>query len=284
MDANDSAARRAQWLEQGYNIFRGVITADEAHTLRLIADDVLAQFRRGDPNPNPGGDSPHVIRHINNPVYFEGRHERLLPLLELAADERVLGPLRNVMNWDPMYCKTSLWFNPSSGSDDGNWHRDTQFYIPDEKAERETIERVGVQSGAQLQVALVPSQDIQVVPGSHLRWDTPAEYAIRRGNGFAHNTSNEMPGALRVDLAPGDAVIFNPLGLHRGRYHSDKLRRTIMLTYGRGGGGDSWWARQPWFLSPGYLDGVRPSTRAYYERFIAEHQEHWRAHLAGAAV
>jgi hypothetical protein len=284
MDVNDSAAQRRQWLEQGYNIFRGVITADEAHTLRLIADDVLAQFRQGDPNPNPGGDSPHVIRHINNPFYFKGQHERLLPLLELAADERIITPLRNVMNWDPMYCKTSLWFNPLSGSDDGNWHRDTQFYIPDEKEERETIERVGVQSGAQLQVALVPSQDIQVVPGSHLRWDTPAEYAIRRGNGFANNTSNEMPGALRVDLAPGDAVIFNPLGLHRGRYHSDKLRRTIMLTYGRSGGGDSWWARQPWFLSPGYLDGVRPSTRVYYERFIAEHQEYWRAHLAGAAV
>gem|GEM_PF-3412920 len=29
----------------------------------------------------------------------------------------------------------------------------------------------------------------------------------------------------------GDAVVFNPMALHRGRYPTDKLRRTLMLTY-----------------------------------------------------
>ena len=30
---------------------------------------------------------------------------------------------------------------------------------------------------------------------------------------------------------PGDGVAFNPFGLHRGRYHADKKRRTLMLSY-----------------------------------------------------
>jgi hypothetical protein len=281
MDRNDSTTLRQQWLEQGYVVFKGLIGAGEAQRLRLIADDVLAQWRQGDPNPNPGGDSPFVVRHVNNPVYFKRNREDLLPLLELAADERVLSPLREIMNWEPMYLKTSLWFNPLDRSDDGNWHRDTQFTIPDPAEERAVIERVCRETGAQVQIALVPSQDIQVVPGSHLRWDTPEEFAIRRADNGAHCTSNDMPNALRVDLAPGDGVMFNPVALHRGRYHADKLRRTFMLTYTRSGGGDSYWARQPWFLEPGYLEGVQPRTRAFYARFVATHREHWLAHAAG---
>lgn len=79
-----------------------------------------------------------------------------------------------------------------------------------------------------MQIALAPSADIEVVPGSHLRWDTPEEYAIRKAAGGANNRSNAMPGAVRVALDPGDAVLFNPMAIHRGRYHANRLRRTLM--------------------------------------------------------
>ena len=39
-----------------------------------------------------------------------------------------------------------------------------------------------------------------------------------------------MPGALRVCLQPGDAVLFNAFGFHRGRYHAANPRRTVMWT------------------------------------------------------
>ena len=85
--------------------------------------------------------------------------------------------------------------------------------------------------GIQLQIALVETSDVEYVPGSHRRWDTDEEYRIRLADGQANSRSNAMPGAVRVHQRPGDAVAFEALGLHRGRYHTDKRRRTFMLTY-----------------------------------------------------
>ena len=129
----------------------------------------------------------------------------------------------------------------------------------------------------QLQVALVPSADIEYVPASHLRWDTPEEYAIRKAGGGQNNRSNAMPGALRLAAEPGDVVLFNPTGIHRGRYHADKLRRTLMLTYTRASQPyRDYFSRQPWFLQPGYLEPLQPHTRSFFEPFVQTYQDWWQ--------
>ena len=117
----------------------------------------------------------------------------------------------------------------------------------------------------QLQVALVASDDVEVVPGSHLRWDTGAEFDIRRAHEGANSQSNEMPGALRVALQPGDAVAFNPYALHRGRYHTDKLRRTLMLTYTKTSRPRfDYFSDQPWFDEDGYLSGLGAESQVFF--------------------
>ena len=81
-----------------------------------------------------------------------------------------------------------------------------------------------------MQIALVPSDDLELVPGSHLRDYSPEEHAICVADGEIHNRSNDMPGAVRLHLEPGDAAMFTQLCIHRGRYHTDKLRRTMMIS------------------------------------------------------
>ena len=71
--------------------------------------------------------------------------------------------------------------------------------------------------------------DVELVKGSHLRWDSPAEYHVRRADGGG-NSTELMPGSTRIALEPGDCVCFNSWGYHRGRYHVDKPRRTLMFT------------------------------------------------------
>jgi ectoine hydroxylase-related dioxygenase (phytanoyl-CoA dioxygenase family) len=169
-----------------------------------------------------------------------------------------------------------------AGGKDGNWHRDSQFGTPDDEQEKRIIDNL-VSSGTsiQLQIALVPSEDVEYVPGSHLRWDTPAEYAIRKADGGANNRANNMPGALRLALNPGDAALFNPYGLHRGRYHTEPLRRTLMLTYTkRSAPCADYFSNQPWFLEPGYLAGLKPQTRAFFDPFVAQYRDFWAEKLA----
>ena len=85
-----------------------------------------------------------------------------------------------------------------------------------------------------------------------------------------------MPGAMRIHLQPGDAALFNPNGLHRGRYHADKARRTLMLTYTQQSKPTTdWFTNQPWFLEAGYLTGLAPRTRAFFEPFVEQLRGQW---------
>jgi hypothetical protein len=129
----------------------------------------------------------------------------------------------------------------------------------------------------QLQVALLPSDDVEVVPGSHLRWDTPEEHALRRADGGARNRSNEMPGAVRITLDAGDAAAINSLGIHRGRYHADKPRRTVMITYTKASRPVcDYFSNQPWFSNPAYRARIPPEARPFFDRFIGTYREFWR--------
>jgi hypothetical protein len=269
----------ADWQAEGYIVVRGLLDVDRARGLERICEPILAQWRQRNPETGEpgGGADATVMRHLNHPGYHLETKDRR-QLLEAIADPAVLDVGRQILGEDPLFRCTSLFMNPTQTSQDGNWHRDSQFHHPDEAEEKVTIAAGGsVGHAVQLQVALVPSADVEVVPASHLRWDTPPEYAIRRADEQRNNRSNHMPGAVRVDLQAGDAVAFNPMALHRGRYHADKVRRTLMLTYTA----SSWqkfdyFSDQPWFDDDGYLDGLGADTVAFFERFRGAYGERWR--------
>jgi ectoine hydroxylase-related dioxygenase (phytanoyl-CoA dioxygenase family) len=276
-----------QWLKDGYAVVRGVFDPRRAERLRMIGDAILEQWRVANPETGQPGGGPDatVMRHLNHPGYFTGHPEWFGDLMDAVADDKVLGIVRAVFGEEPLFRCTSLFFNPTQTSQDGDWHRDTQFTTPNDAAEQAVLAEHGRSGfGMQLQIALVPSADIEYVPESHLRWDTPEEYAIRKVEGGANNRSNAMPGAARLALEPGDAALFNPSGIHRGRYHADKLRRTLMLTYTRTSEPYyDYFSHQPWFMEPDYLGSLRPDTRHFFEPFVQTYAENWRARAEHAA-
>lgn len=268
------------FAHQGYRVIRGALAPGVVGTLRPVCEDILAQWRRRDPQtgmPQPAGSDPTCMRHLTHPAYFTHNPAGFGLLMDTIADPRVLDIARSALGQEPLFRCTSLFMNPLRSHADGNWHRDTQFLEADETAERRLIERSGrITDAVQVQIALVPSADLEYVPGSHLRWDTDAEYAIRRAQEGVHCTSNAMPDAQRIALEPGDALIFDPCGLHRGRYHADKPRRSLLLTYTLPSRATfDFFSDQPWCLEPGYLDGLRPATRDFFLRFIDAFRSRW---------
>lgn len=268
------------WRTLGYAIVPGLISPTRAAELRAICDGILAQWRARDPQTGAPGDKPDatVMRHLNHPDYFRQHPQWFAPLMDAVADAGVRDVAHVVFGEEPMFRCTSLFFNPSGIELDGNWHRDSQFGAPDDDAERGVIAKAGADgAGMQLQIALLPSDDIEVVPGSHLRWDTPDEYAIRKADGGTHNRANHMPQAVRVRQAPGDAVLFNAMAIHRGRYYASVPRRTLMLTYTRASQPHfDYFSNQPWFLDAGYLSALSLQTRTFFETFVAQYRDNWK--------
>ncbi|MCZ7647803.1 MAG: phytanoyl-CoA dioxygenase family protein [Planctomycetota bacterium] len=288
---NRHATWKRQWNEEGYVVVRGLFPPERAARLLGILERILGRWRVASAETGKPGGGPDAIsmRHMNHPGYFEpdNRHE-FLELMEAGADPGVLDFVRTILGGAPLFRCFSHFFNPLHKKEDGNWHRDSQFGTPDPEEEKKAIlDRAhNFSDGVQLQIPLVPSDDIEFVPGSHLRWDTPEELRVRLSEGKKHNRE-PLPGALRLALQPGDAAAFNSCGLHRGRYHADKPRRTLMLTYTTAQRAPfDYFTDQPWFLEPGYLDGLHPEARAFYERFILNFREAWaqKAEPQAAAI
>jgi ectoine hydroxylase-related dioxygenase (phytanoyl-CoA dioxygenase family) len=270
---------RQQWDTQSYFLAPELISQAEASRLLEICEHAMRGWFVAEPHygQSVGNDASAQMRHVNHPAFFRDRIGWWVELMEFIADERVLNIARQVMGGEPTYACTTFWFNPKGDSRNGGWHRDTQFLTQTDEEEKKMLWGEHP-TGLQLQVALIPSDDAEVVPGSHLRWDTPEEYRIRKAEGSKNWESDAMPGALRVKLNAGDAVGFDPRALHRGRYHADKPRRTIMLSYSKP---DStphhdYFTNQPWLLEPGLMERLSPRAQAFYKVFIDRYREHWK--------
>ena len=86
---------------------------------------------------------------------------------------------------------------------------------------------LGLIASVHVQEALLPSDHLEIVPGSHRRDYSAVEAGICLPYPNGPNIrSNTMPGGCTAVHAPGDALIFSATAIHRGRYHADSPRRT----------------------------------------------------------
>ena len=273
---------RSHYRTHGYAIVRGAYDPERVARLLAICNRVLEQWRRAPQTHNPPvGPQSTYMRHLNHPEYHRESPGELAYLLDSIAEPRLIEAVEAALEDEFLFSATSLYFNPTGVSEDGFWHKDSIGEWPDPR-DKET----GI--GVSVQIALVPSEDLELVPGSHVRDYTDAERHICVDDDRSHNRSDEMPNAVRIVLAPGDAVVFNALTVHRGRYHADKLRRTFMVVYRKvrtareelSQRGLNQYTDQPWFLLPGYLEGVRQETEACFHRYVEFYAESWRSRLS----
>jgi hypothetical protein len=254
---------RERWEAEGYFTVRGALPLAQIAALRAIIEDVLSNYFTRDPDTGqPGDPDANSVRHLHRPEYFAESRERFATLMEIITDPAVLRPVKEAFGADPVFRDTSLWFNPFFTHRDGHWHRDVQYVVSGDEEERARLSDPSFRACAmQVQVPLVFSDELEYVPGSHLRWDTPEEYAIRKADGCRNRCSNAMPGALRIAGGPSDIHAINPAGIHRGRYHADKIRRTLQITFTTGAHAGDYSSEQAWFFEPAYLAPL--SGRAY---------------------
>jgi hypothetical protein len=279
MSEDNSYSKR--WQRDGAVHVPGLLKPECLPELRKMAEWCLSRWNLHNPETGKPGLTEDLdnIFHINRPEYFESRPDLLRLLLETAAHPDILRILAEILGSPPIFRHTTLWKNPLDKNADGSWHRDSQFLTKTELEEKKLIENANTTSfrSIQVQIALVSNDDVEVVPGSHLRWDSDEEYRIRRQDDYRNSSSHDMPGAFRIAMKPGDAAFFSSFGLHRGRYLQDNYRRTLMFTYGQLGNElrHEYFTNQPWFLTENYLVGLSPEACAFYQHFIDTHKDDW---------
>lgn len=257
------------WERDGLFVVRRLFGPGRVRELREVCDSILAQWLAESPDPAAAGDYTNMA-FLTEPRFLDARAGSREVLLNAVADDAILDLLARLRAGELLFFNTQYFFEPATRRSGGDWHRDQQFDAPDEETEKQ---RMRDTVSLHAHVALVPDDHLEYVPGSHARWDTPAESSIRRGAGGRAKNSDEMPGARRVRLEAGDAAFFSAWGIHRGRYLAGNVRRTFDVIYSTPG----WLAPPPTcFQRPDALDGLAPRQRAFFSRFVEAYRDNWR--------
>ncbi|MBP1990969.1 phytanoyl-CoA dioxygenase family protein [Paenibacillus eucommiae] len=269
-----------QFFEEGYLVFPQVFEGEQLAKLLVASNYVLEQFTEEFDKLNPGVDF-YSMRHLNDARWHRETREHFKTIMEAVADPRCLGPVEQIFAGPSLFRSTSYFVNPRFTNKEGDWHRDSQFAVQSELEELEILKKIWSRDysggfGLQFQIALVDNDDVEYVPYSAGRFDSPEESYIRLADEKIHNRDAGMPGAMRIPLKAGDGLIFNPYGLHRGRYHHDIPRRTLMLTYTTLENPTyDFFSDQPWCEEPGYLDGLSSRAAAYFQQFADVYRDFW---------
>jgi ectoine hydroxylase-related dioxygenase (phytanoyl-CoA dioxygenase family) len=265
------ATIKAAWTEDGFVVVPQLFDATRVGELRSVCDDVMAQWIENSPAAHDAANSTNMA-YLTEPRYFTKHPERLRLLLDTITDEKIFTVLAEILEGEPLFHNTQYFFNPATRTRAGDWHRDQQFDAPDEATERA---RMFSHAGVHVHIAFVPDDNLEFVPGTHARWDTPEERAIRTGLDGRRVNSDAMPGARRLALEAGDAVFFSAWGIHRGRYDARTLRRTFDIIYA-GDNPCDWHTPPPTcFLQPGLLDELDARPRRFFQRFVAAYRDRW---------
>ncbi len=154
---------------------------------------------------------------LTSPQYLASA-DRLV-LFQFLAQQRVAEVLAQVFVKPAAFMNTQLFFNPVNPLQRNYWHRDVQYTGMDVEQQQRAL------AGSQvvhLRVALRPEPGLELVPGSHRRWDTPAEFDVRMALNGRQNCE-AMADARQVAMQAGDVLVFSANMLHRGLYGMDRL-------------------------------------------------------------
>ena len=249
---------KSQFKQQGYTIIPQLFELEELDRLVIICDRAMAR-RRSEylkthaSFPKKNCSVPEQISH------FSDRSEVINFLQNKLADERILAILNCICDRQLLFHGLVYFFNPEELSWHGDWHRDGQV-----NADNDDIEKSRIFSSdfIRIHLAFIADNNLEIVAGSHARWDNPQELEIRKELNGNSNCSDLMPSATRINLQPGDAVIFDGYAIHRGNYIAERSRKTLAILYSSP---VAWEKPIPNCLSePNLLNNLLPQKRAIF--------------------
>ena len=145
-------------------------------------------------------------------------------LFQTIAAPALLAQLATIFPQAPRFLNTQLFFDPYHSNQRNYWHRDVQYTGLNEAAQRNVILQQNV---VHCRIAMRPELGIELIAGSHQRWDSDQEYAVRMGKP-PYRPHDDLPHTTHVPLQTGDVLLFSANMLHRGVYGQNRLAFDII--------------------------------------------------------
>lgn len=218
----------AQFNECGFIILRDFFNNEEITQIATHVDRIYETWVKK--NEQAIYDYRLVNMHsLTSPKYFNDAPHQRVKFFSAIAPFKLTSVLANIFGEGLYFHNTQLFFNPSNNQRLTYWHRDMQFSDIEDNAQRDEQHSI---LNLHVRIPLVDEKGLELVPGSHKRWDTEQERNVRFELGGRKN-SDDLPDSLMMNLARGDVLIFDGQMLHRGVYKHNPIRKAFDVCVGK---------------------------------------------------
>ncbi|GAA0821286.1 hypothetical protein GCM10009111_28050 [Colwellia asteriadis] len=147
-----------------------------------------------------------------------------IKLFNFICSKKIMEVVEALVPEQPAFMNTQLFFNPVNPEQKDFWHRDCQ-YDHDLAGQQKAIQETQV---VHLRVPLFDELGMELVPGTHQRWDNEEEHNVRQEE-KGRNSSEDLTYGVKIPLAAGDLLVFSADMIHRGLYGLDRLALDILV-------------------------------------------------------
>ncbi len=206
--------------EQGYFVIRNYFTTAEIESLRAVVLKFHQLWKQD--NAEFYKEVAFNSSLITGSEYLEP--DDRVKLFNFISCKKMMAIVDAVIKNNPAFMNTQLFFNPINPELKDFWHRDCQ-YDHDIDVQKVVIHETQV---VHLRVPLFDELGMELVPGTHKRWDSEEEFNVRQEE--KGRLSNEaLSSGKKIELAAGDLLVFSADMIHRGLYGMDRLALDVLV-------------------------------------------------------
>ena len=218
---------REEYNNSGHIILREVFDNSEVAHLKSIVTQIHKQWYAS--NEKVYKEQLLVNMHsLTLAGYFSTSDERIA-FYNAFSTPKLIAKIEEAFQEDLYFHNSQLFFNPYQNKRKPYWHRDLQYSpVPDEEQKSELSNMLSLH----VRIPLVDETGVELIPETHLRWDTELEKEVRLERNNRKNHEN-LPGAKLIALKAGDVLVFNSQMIHRGNYTLNNERFALDLCIGR---------------------------------------------------
>ena len=215
-----STQLNSRYKDQGYFVIRNYFNASEISSLRKVILKFHELWKQD--NEKFYQEEAFNSSLITGIQYLES--DDRLKLFNFISCKKIMDIVESVIPVKPAFMNTQLFFNPVNLQQKDFWHRDCQ-YDHDVAVQKKVIQETQV---LHLRVPLFDELGMELVPGTHKRWDSDEEFNVRQEI-KGRLSSENLSSGKKIPLGAGDLLVFSADMIHRGLYGLDRLALDILV-------------------------------------------------------
>jgi len=219
MEVNSSQLNNS-YNDQGYFVIRDYFNASEIASLRKVISIFHEAWKKD--NAEFYQEEAFNSSLITGSQYLA--YDERVKLFNFISSKKIMAIVDTVMQANPYFMNTQLFFNPVNPKQKDFWHRDCQ-YDYDVEDQIKVIQETQV---VHLRIPLFDELGMELIPGTHKRWDNEEEFDVRQEE-KGRVSSESLPSGKKISLAAGDLLVFSADMIHRGLYGLDRLALDMLV-------------------------------------------------------